>query len=549
MSEATITSTSSDTLTDISQEVVTIGESVTTEREVVTQTDPISSFTERRNQNPMALISLSKDNNLNIIHDNNLENNEIPKVANQNDYGLSEEEANRLEDEKHMQNKILHNEYARLGNIGNFENIFSQPADHFVPPLVMAKARISDDMTVLSLQEKHAQLLAEQQYYHKSKYDDLNSKPFTTEKPSIVTTLALTTKDVKKYSSAKKYSEKYAESKIKNIKGLDKSMKVADKSATVIPTMIVKIENVSRISRTKTEREPSEIIEDPAIDLSIILHESTITKNPALLPNLSTDETTYTTTHSSEKVNRDHADIKPASNIVTETQTESTNRITNDVIKITILDEVNPSAIPITIDVTTKVPVTDTIRLANAMELSTTKGNSTIEVMTKSHSLDTEATPKTVEVITSTQSEVILTTVKQDSNSTINVKETGTVINANSSHMRENDATMALLSNTFVNNITTPITITTNGGTMLSTTQKPDESTGENADVTEDSIDDKLEDIHEGYDTSTQMGDSIDDLDSPLLSAANEPLRRPNRSRRPQQPANRNKFYPFRMLG
>lgn len=566
-SEASITTASLETVPDLytSQEVSGNGQSVSTEREDVilpeiVQHTPIPIPNEIKSQNILTRIPMNI--NLNIIHDNNLESNDIPKIAHQDENELSEEEANRLEDERHMQHKMLHNEYARLGNIGNFENIFSQPADHFVPPLVMAKARLSDDMTVLSLEEKQAQQLSEQRKSEYRNYHTLNLKPESytretttdkttiTDKPLIITTSASKIKDTKKYISTKKYNEKYGDPKNKNIKAIEKSIKLVEKSTTHAPTTFKTIE-LNKSITTRQNKSTEEEEDASIIDLSVIIKDHNNNQSVATTQN---SPTSVDTTHSSTEDNTKKVTITATEGSVT---TVSEQGMTHEVIKITILDEDSTRAIPTVFEITTKVPIPETSGQINNVVGTTIKTND-ISAGTPTNSGTNTDFVTSKETLRSTKSGPDSTTANQEHMSTsaqtfvetLSSKPTFTTSNTHSSPVQGLEETTITISNSTVNNTTSSNATTTNVHSVSLTTQNPAENTEiitNTTEVTED-IDDKLEEIHDGYDTSTLIGETTDDMDSPLLSAANEPLHRPNRSRRPQQPPNR-KFNPFRILG
>lgn len=474
-----------------------------------------------------------KNDKLNINDNNNLLSNDIPKEANNNEFFINEE-SEKLEDERNMQHKKLHDELARLGN---FETIFNQPTDHFVPPLVMAKAKISDDMTALSIEEKLAQQLAERQSIErnniqstfsdtKNDFKDIAStetlsKIFITDSPLIN---ILSSTGVNNYISntknvlPKKYNNKYDNVKTKNFKA-HISGKFIDSSSS---TSNSNTEETSTNPPLKTfERKyPSNKYaeEDSSLELTVIIKEpgknehaqspKKISKNDTInLTENKTKNKTYTVTTDCQVILKD------------------------EVIKIEIINEKNNSRsnIDITVyEVTTKTP-------AYKDDSDTTKSET--KMLSNHH--------------TTTQPNALLLTISDNPPSSVNDLITASIRpveqNLTSSDILPHSTEATLIT------VTNDLNIDTNAYNFTKDmkSQNISEDAYNTYNVTNNESRDgeaEVDFIEHVEKNNTDTTPEIDDFQSPLLSGASEPLHKPNRSRRPQQ--NRvNKFNPFRILG
>ncbi|KAG7311300.1 hypothetical protein JYU34_002337 [Plutella xylostella] len=516
---------------------------------------------------PYVRVPLNTNVNIHIINDNNLESNDIPKFA--NEHVLSEEEANKLEDEKYMAHKQLHNDLAHIGNIPNFETIFSQPADHFIPPLVMAKARMGNDMTVLSLEEKHAQQHLEQ-YKHKG-YGELHYVPdyhvkqetlsttsetttTTTEMPTITTMLPLKNKEVfgkdmksTKYGS-KKYNEKYSGPKVKNIKSLEKPSKYTDKPS-LIQTELTTV-HVETTTKDIIKNNNNQSGGDAGIDLSVIIKDTVSTETNRNLINPST-EPTNKITYTDNKTKKDLPESITSEQTQTSTETHLTSipEMTHEIVKITILDEnsLNTSVF----EVTTKVPISENVSSTTIKPVEYSV--STKEPLITSPTMSVSTTVGDLSTTTNIKINISEQTTPNDVHTSVSPEETtenlttSVFVTSTQSSSTENIGTTTVTTNKQLNE--NPITA--NEQAVASTENTDTDTTQSNKNESISSQPEEphiMEDFH-GEDLM-HSDEVIDDLNSPLLSAANEPLHRPNRSRRPQQPLNRiKKFNPFRILG
>lgn len=524
-----------------------------------------------------------KNVNIDVLHTNNQLSNDIPKLASNDNY-LSVEQAEKLEDEKHMHHKMLHDELARLGN---FETIFTQPTDHFVPPLVMAKAKISDDMTVLSLAEKHAQHIAEQ---HVAKHNLLdgysshmlgdgnnNTPKMTTEVPSKVEIIdkplvipiqpvknkESVNKDKNKNVLPKKYKEKYDDPKNKNFKIDGKLYKFEKTLETVTPNF------------KPTEATTAEVLtihndtleDDLSIELQVILKEPTTesydkdsqsdTFKPERDVNFTSTEQLNTTTstqtntaadesqttnsgnfiyHNFSDINRlnetyvTQAEVteKTLTPITEKTQTESVT-MNHEVIKITLLtDNVHTRPTETVFEITTRVPeLIKPVSLIN-------KHDPAMTVPTTEH--DNLADAEDVFIATSNSTTYAL----EENVTTIHTKE----------NIQPEMVLSTMLTKTEFSTMTLPHEIK-NKALHYSTEQPNTTASPQHYFDTDKMSMLNTTDVTEDLDNnSTETLEEIDDSGSPLLSAANQPLHRPNRSRRPQSSSRiTKKFNPFRMLG
>lgn len=507
-----------------------------------------------------------KNVNKDMLHTNNQLSNDIPKLASNDNY-LSIEQSEKLEDEKHMHHKMLHEELARLGN---FETIFTQPTDHFVPPLVMAKAKISDDMTVLSLAEKHAQHIAEQ-HVTKHNFLDADSSPMlsavnnntpkmTTEepnkveiidKPLVIPIQSVKTKEVVnknklKHTLPKKYNEKYGDPKNKNFKIDGKLYKLEKALETVTP-------NSKATEATTAEMltiHKNTLDDDLSIELQVILKEPTTETydnvsqsnkskseqevNFTSTEKLNTITTMQTNTASDERqmtnsgafVYQNFSNIKrlnETENVTQTTEKTSTSMaakprtesvtMNHEVITITLLnDNVHTRPTQTVFEITTRVPESkETVSVINEHDPVTT-------VPTTEH--DSLAKAKDIFTVTS-------------SPTTYTLEENATAI-LTKENIQPEMSSSTMLPKTEHSDSTLPQEIK-NKAMQYSTEQPNTTAYSQNYTDTDKVSMLNVTDVTEDLDNnSTESLEEIDNSGSPLLSAANQPLPRPNRSRRPQ---------------
>lgn len=242
----------------------------------------------KQNLKPNDFDTIPLDNNIILeqIRSSNIVSNEIPQPE-QNENLVTEQKLKQMEVNKKIQHKLLHDEMSRLSNL---DTIFTQPTDHFVPPLVMAKARISDDMTVLSLKEKHAQQMAEKHLYKHNLFEHVNITPpqtttsdpkSTTADVSLVTEVKQATvkvinnlkKDVKS-SVPKKYIDKYNSLKTKLWKTVDSKTQKMEKIETHSTSQLSSTTKEIEITTAKIVNEPKKDSEEDSImDLTVIIKE------------------------------------------------------------------------------------------------------------------------------------------------------------------------------------------------------------------------------------------------------------------------------------
>lgn len=505
------------------------------------------------NNNNFNRLNIDNTLDLGLLHNNNLQSNYIPKIGNGDNY-VTNEQLEKIEDEKHMQHKMLHEEIARLGNL---ENIFTQPTDHFVPPLVMAKAKISDDMTVLSLKEKHAQQLAEQNYYKPSSQYRQNDhvyhsniiKPTTEDpKPDIsgkeLLMHVMKNKDgSKKSTMPKKYNEKMDDPKNKALKAVETKLgpsKNAVQSSTKTPMLVKQSETTPMTNLDK-------IGEDAALDLTVFLKdEPEIREEKIFYTNYSGDVSKLEVINNGTLNNDTEiklVDIEATEEIKHENPfrkfDESTKNITlnHEVIKITIISEGHTTVTPTTFDITTKVPILQDTTVGSLpastvhKELANDYHNNSEILSTTQSNIDTTEHHYEIESVSNMSGVADISTIKNE-----------TVVLVSSTTTEQIPTTtkaVPIATTTQVNNITS-----FQNNDPKETTTAADPSA---VDLTHDmKIEPFSDETHDEFGSNST--DPIDDFQSPLLSGANEPVHRPNRSRRPQQP-NRNRFNPLRILG
>lgn len=579
---ATSTVTSENMFTDQDVNEVTTEENTTTEHEddinqsSTIRPTPLPYITnlhlkDKQTLNKPNTIYVNKNVDLDVSFNNNLQSNDIPKLAGNENY-VSSDLSDKQEDDKHMQHKMLHDEFARHGN---FETIFTQPTDHFVPPLVMAKAKISDDMTVLSIEEKHAQQLAEQRYFKHlyTQENVLTSVPSTTEpkvvsskqinvvatdKPLITTMYSSTLKDdvkqnVLKTILPKKYNDKYYGLKSKNLKVME--IKASKIEKTTEPYSIATTERKLKINDLETSEHVTNAYsddkseEEPTIDLTVIIKEpkaqnnrNTHSNQSSEIPKIKIIQNDTSVSEPEIKISHpenSEGDIDQEISVKIPTKSRQNLTMTHEVIKITIVKEENSSEEPLVFEVTTKMPVSDDADSENStpsIPADKTKQEQTSssihindEVIT-STKLTPETTP--VSIATTPLHDLVLSTSKPMVNNTLNEMLTTKIDSPATTVDSIHIATQANENVTLDTDKNNEMDI---NATSISSIKEIDE------------IETETQDMMESNTTDTSQ--TIDDFNSPLLSAANEPIHRPNRSRRPQQPPNRNKFNPFRILG
>lgn len=499
------------------------------------------------NINKFNRINIDKTLDLSLSHNNNLQSNYIPKIANGDNY-LTNEELEKIEDEKHMQHKMLHEEIARLGNL---ENIFTQPTDHFVPPLVMAKAKISDDMTVLSLREKHAQQMAEQHFSRQGMQYEQNEHihqssivttttedPKTLNKEKQTKSIDESKKDKIKPIRPKKYNEKYYDPKGKIQKEIETKPVLQQK---VPETTTAQAEIVVKEKETSPSTLSDKLDDDSGIDLTVLIKDD---------PDVHIEKTYYTnytgdvsklevikniTLNNETEVKL--VDVEATEEIKKEIPTkkfdETTKNITlnNEVIKITIISEGHTTTIaPTVFEITTRVPLvqentpSSTVAIANNESVDSVQGK-TEESASNHYNMDTT----------------------QNYFETVNVAnasgEAATMNSKNDTPVVHEATTPEILTTPEIPTVSTTVANVTNADKSVDTT-----TTTVSSSTNENKMEAYSVENHDDFGLNANTSEAIDDFQSPLLSGANEPVHRPNRSRRPQQP-NRNKFNPFRILG
>lgn len=471
---------------------------------------------------------MEKSVNLDITNDNLLhENTKVSK-----NYKHPE----KPEDEKHLQHNKLHAELARLGNL---ETIFNQPTDHFVPPLVMAKAKIHEDMTALSIEEKLAQQLSEHQFTkHDMQKNTENSKDYTSTETSnkeIKTenetyNLLFSTKiNDNQYTShtknvlPKKYtkSDEVKSKMLKNIKML-KNFKSSDdtssnnSNAEITDTTTAKSYTTRKFQASNNDHE---VEEDTSLELTVIIKEPRHHDEDNI-----THENHSQTLSNGQKENSSTQKFSPVDSLVASPTSEHKVILNDEVIKIEIINNKNnhPNIDVTVFEVTTKVPVTEN----NAKQII--KENKVINDLPSSSEKGVQDTTVKDLITASIRSTVDNITLSESSTYTTGATLITVVSDLNS---KVDDNTTVIKNNNVQNN--TVETMAVDGVTLI-----------ENNDETNSHVTDDFEK------NVTDTTPEIDDFQSPLLSAANEPLHKPNRSRRPQSLQNRvNKFNPFRILG
>lgn len=499
------------------------------------------------NANKFNRVMLDNTLDMGLVHNNNLQSNYIPKIANGDNY-LSNEELEKIEDDKHMQHKMLHEEIARLGNL---ENIFTQPTDHFVPPLVMAKAKISDDMTVLSLQEKHAQQLAEKHFSQQNNHIyRSNIIKSTTENPKTVSLdkerLMYTIKnkdDLKrdkiKSSMPKKYNEKIYDPKSKVQKLIESKSVPLEKTVAPFSTKSETSENL-----TTPFTFVGKPVDDSSLDLTVVLKDDPEIQEKKIyyanytgdISKLEVIENSTLNNETEIKLVDVEATEETRHEIPLKKFEETTQNVTlnHEVKKITIISEGHTTFTPAVFDITTKEPMVEESAPKNLLTIINKDSDEEIhnnsKILSSTH-MNTEKTQNDFEMepVVNIVNDTVVSIYKND---------TLLLVNADTTENIPTTTAEFPIVTTILANMNT--SIQNNNINEATTTAISDSSH-------EMKTESYSEETHDEFGSNTNSSD-IDDFQSPLLSGANEPVHRPNRSRRPQQPI-RNKFNPFRILG
>lgn len=530
----------------------------------------------KQNLKPNDFDTIPLDNNIILeqIRSSNIVSNEIPQPE-QNENLVTEQKLKQMEVNKKIQHKLLHDEMSRLSNL---DTIFTQPTDHFVPPLVMAKARISDDMTVLSLKEKHAQQMAEKHLYKHNLFEHVNITPpqtttsdpkSTTADVSLVTEVKQATvkvinnlkKDVKS-SVPKKYIDKYNSLKTKLWKTVDSKTQKMEKIETHSTSQLSSTTKEIEITTAKIVNEPKKDSEEDSImDLTVIIKEPGSENGQKIFYSNHSNSlpTTKLATNVTDATLNENITNYPTTKIPVlttnpttqdDSAASSTVTLNHEIIKITVItDKMNTEkSTPVVFEVATLMPVFNN----STDEIKDTQTSTTIRY-TSSPVISTTSLPEISSTSISTQHQQsdAVTAINKELvpvTSAATTTENITAIEKELTPSNEEETT---------HDITDTVTVAT---VKMVTNIKDSENVPNNTSLSVD-LPANLTEVTEKIDvfnhterndeeSGQQESDVIDDYQSPLLSAANEPLHRPNRSRRPQTPPNRmNKFNPFRILG
>lgn len=538
-----------------------------------TQNKSPTKFTDMDNFNT---VSFSKDVSLG---DNNIQSNFIPKLVDEGNV-LTNEQLEKLEDERHMQHKMFHEEIARVGNV---DNIFSQPTDHFIPPLVMAKSRMIDDMTVLSLAEKHAQQIAEKQFskhsqidhsYIESNNNKLLSDKTHMDKPLITSIKLNKVKETKlnilKSHVPKKYvNEKYYEpkGKIAKIGQLKPSEIITD--TTQIPTTIQ--EDIKTISSSGQSHQ-DKIDDDFAMDLTIMLKEAPFISEEKLSPSNYTSDVvkletiTNNTMSNINKFNNSETQQENSS-ILPNIKNVDKNTMEHEVIKITVISNDDPRENTSVFEITTKMPIfRDTTEKGNTYSTPlSTIALKEIENTEDIKQFKSEGTSKADNEVSTSEPTtfpvIFSTTTGTEDPITLNV--TTVHVTTTTEIFTEKAEELTTITHVFINKTEMPTTISTTTvfynisdevtdviyktDTDNLPTDNHNDSTAVESNVSLEKLHFDNAEVHDDLQKNMNDTDEIVDDDSPILSGAYEPMHRPPRTRRPQQ-QNR-KFNPFRILG
>lgn len=555
---------------DINQPILITATSLPQYINSKTQYKSFTKFTDTDNFNT---VTFSKDINLGGSDDHNIQSNFIPKLVDEGNV-LTNEQLEKIEDERHMQHKMLHEEVARVGNV---DNIFTQPTDHFIPPLVMAKSRMSDDMTVLSLAEKHAQQLADKQFSKHSQNDhsnvESNNNKLLSDKSLIISIKPNNVRDTKKDNLKshvpKKYvNEKYYETKGKVVKMWESKTTEISKPTEITQSPTTTQENIKTTTSKSYSHYQHKLDEDFGMDLTVMLKD---------VPFTSEDKTTHL----------NYADDVAKLDIITKKKISITNKLDNfqtsqesssiapiiktvdnstiehEVIQITVISN-DDSAVNTTVfEITTKMPIfkddvgtphtyTTSFPTPVSKETQHPKGinEATSESTSEAHKeiLHTESTTVPVTFSTTTVTEKQITVNVTTAYNTTE-PEFVTTTKPFLENKTEITGMPTTISTTAFSNISKAVTayVIKNISTDDLTPNNHHNSTSIEPNASLDKLDFNNTEIHDLLEKNMTDTEAIDDDNSTLLSGAYEPMPRPPRTRRPQQ-QNR-KFNPFRILG
>ncbi|XP_028042350.1 uncharacterized protein LOC114252065 [Bombyx mandarina] len=504
------------------------------------------------NTNIVNDMNLKKNVDIDVIHDNNLQSNMVPEIPIKVNF-LTNEQLEKIEDEKHMQHKMLHEEIARLGNL---DKIFTQPTDHFVPPLVMAKAKLSDDMTVLSLAEKHAQQLAVQQFTKHNlrnknvDYSIANGNDLTTLKPVNKVIDVITHTDLKtridekkeniKHTVPKKYNEKFDDPKTKLLKAPEIKLYDFRKTTVIIPVQTeLTVKDVyfkTSTARPIIQEAVADSDEDHMIDLTVFLKdEPTVAPKQIINTNYSGDISNLEImqdlpTEITNQTENNFRTVNTTLTIINEGVAQDFNSsqkviMNHEIVNITIISENDSTVNPTVLEVSTMMPYFLDVFRNSSSSPDLSLNNTTSNEVHSTTNMD--ITP----LANVTQPQIDSTTI--NTNIMISSEIPPTISKQNEMTDKfpfEGDFNLSTSSTTSTISIITEKT--SNTTTIFGIPEEPFDIPNE---------------FHED-DNLNSTETKINDFQSPLLSAASEPIHRPNRSRRPQQ-QNRIKFNPFRILG
>ncbi|VVD00899.1 unnamed protein product, partial [Leptidea sinapis] len=461
-----------------------------------------------------------KNSGLDFLHDNNLQDNNIPTIVNNVDF-LNNEYADKLEGERLIQHKLMHDEMARLGHL---ETLFNQPTDHFIPPLVMAKSKFGNDMTALSFEEKLAQQHDDMELMKHSNTIQNTSDlemGFTTSMPlsttdnvliNIIHSTASNTDNenvYKKKTFPKKYTSaptKYEDQFGKSVQILNVKKSVTDK---VVKYLLPASSSTASEYVNKTHSEPmynnDNNEDETSMELTVIIKEPNNVKRDIIGTTISPQIQSSTV----EFFNN----TKLLYDAINKTVLNSNHTDFN--ITVRISDSASSTTFSSRyLGIKTEVPKNeDNPRKETAGAIITMQTLLNLDIINKGihHSSDIDINNNTSIIVNHTTS--TLATEKEH-----NINATEIEINSSSE-----------------------LPFAFDNGTLLNKKDIPDSTL-----VAMDTIDEHLQ--IEARNSS--IDEEIDDFHSPLLSDASEPIHKPNRSRRPQTHQNRaNKFNPLRILG
>ncbi|XP_045486526.1 uncharacterized protein LOC111002148 isoform X2 [Pieris rapae] len=550
----------------------TVKSSTTQTFNLVTQRIP-----SRQNQQ---ISMFDKVPDLNIIENNNIYNN-IPAGPYKTDFS-STEYANKLEDERHMHHKLLHDELARLGN---FESIFNQATDHFVPPLVMAKAKLSNDMNTVSFEEKLAQ--EHEDYEELTKHSNnmkliTKNNVATTQVPQHKTTdniifnsqdLIHQNKDIE--ITKKVVPKKYFSKQTKPLNVKRKSLPVMnlkvslDDETNVTPTSSIATLNTNGTApkydvQNKTDDHEKD---ETSIELTVIIREPTNLKD--IEYNLSND-TDMVTTYPHEVFNSSVTYNDHSEHTVVITKANST--IVSNVEIIQEINSLNDSFVEF------NPSLTNTNHSYEVFSTSEPYNNDSNRELIQIEPKIDIASGKSMQLVKSKLSEILelekstgQPIFKDDLEKNNVTMESFLDIHSNVKYFDSNNSDILnnQTNHMYANNMITssPETnITENHDNITNSLHNNDPLVSEvfvinvtqdeipniiiNGNITEIIEPENLNSNIELHLSSNSSEEEIDDFQSPLLSGADDSeIHKPMRTRRIQNGQNRKKFNPFRILG